>query len=459
MFTALARQYSFRIDEGNLEVRIEQIRERMRSYPELIGAQLGVSALLVWLLWDAMDRQILTGWLAVLFVELALESYYAWRNAAAINTLVECRYWSRRQILSVALAAAIWGAGGFLMLVSTSITYQALVLCVFLGLGAGAATTNPVFPPSLYIFITLMTWPLVLACAMFGDRDHLILAGLLLVYWGFLLNAGWRLGQTFELSLQRALENEQLVSQLTEEKLRAEQMSQVKSRFLAAASHDLRQPVHALALLVEALKIYVPDDPGKEVCRKVELSVEALSGMLNALLDVSRLDAGVIRPNNETFSLKRLLNRLQDEFEVFAVKQGLTLEVGPCEVAVHTDPMLLELVLRNLISNALRHTHHGGVSLLCCQAEGGVQLVVKDTGEGIAPECLPHIFEEYYQVGNRQRDRRRGLGLGLSIVKRLDQMLGLQLQVNSTPGMGTTFAMMIPGQQPDDGVAATARQG
>ncbi|MDD2722135.1 MAG: HAMP domain-containing sensor histidine kinase [Gallionella sp.] len=459
MWAALARLFSFEINGGNLAVRVEQIRERLRSYPELIVSQLLVAAMLVALLWNAMDRSILLWWGGVLFVELMLEAYYAWRDVGAISTLEECRYWCGRLILSVALAAVIWGVGGFLMLASTGITYQALVLCVFLGLGAGAATSNPVFPPSLYIFITLMTWPLVLACMMFGDRDHMILAGLLMVYWGFLLKAGRELGGTFELSLQRALENESLVGQLTEEKQRAEQASQVKSRFLAAASHDLRQPVHALALLVEALKIHVQDEAGRNICHKVEISVEALSNMLNTLLDVSRLDAGAIKPCLATFSLKQLLNRLHDEFEVFAIKQGLTLEVSGCDVKVHTDAMLLELVLRNLLSNALRHTHQGSVSLLCRQIEGGVQLVVQDTGVGIAPEFLPHIFEEYYQVGNQQRDRRRGLGLGLSIVKRLDQLLGLHLQVSSVPDVGTNFVMVIPLPQADDGVSALGNQG
>lgn len=452
MFLFLAKQLSFEIDEGNLPIRVEQIRERLRSYPVLIGSQLVVVVLLVCLLWGEMDWRILLGWSVVLFVELSLEAYYAWRDTATLNTLEECRYWCGRLILSVTLAGMIWGAGSFLMLASTSITYQALLLGVFLGIGAGAATTNPVFPPALYIFISLLTLPLVLACVMYGDRDHLILAGLLLVYWGFLLHSGRALGRTFELSLHRAIENEQLVGQLKEETLRAEQASKVKTRFLAAASHDLRQPVHALLMLVETLKPHVSTGQGQEICRRVELSVETLSSMLNNLLDVSRLDAGVIKPNITNFRLKMLLSRLQDEFDVFAEKQGVTLEVSSCDVWVRTDAMLLELVLRNLLGNALRHTHQGSVSVNCREVEGGVELTVKDTGVGIAAEFLPYIFEEYYQVGNRQRDRRRGLGLGLSIVRRLDQLLGLQLQVSSTLGIGTTFMLVVPLGEADSAI-------
>lgn len=451
MFSHLTRFISCDINESNLPIRAEQIRARLRSYPLLVVSQSVIAILLVALLWGKLPSSFLLIWLAALFTELMVESSYVCGNTGSIGSLEECIRWRNRLLVSATMAGLIWGVGGVLMFVPDDLTYQALLICVFLGIGAGAATTNPVFPPALYIYLSLVILPLMALNLAIGDRAHLILTGMLLMYWGFLLITGRQLSKIFELSLQRSVENEHLLSQLMEEKQVAEQSFQTKSRFLAAAGHDLRQPVHALTLLAEALKIHMHDSEGATLCNKLELSIEALSGMLNALLDVSRLDAGVVKPSYELFAMQPLLDRLYDEFKVFADKQGLRLKLTSCNTIVYSDAALLELVLRNLISNALRHTPDGEISLICQTVQNGVQLTLRDTGIGIAPEFLASIFEEYYQIGNRQRDRRKGLGLGLAIVKRLDKLLGLQLQVSSVPGEGTTFVLVIPEQKPDEG--------
>jgi len=454
MSSHLSRLFSCDINESNLPIRAEQIRARLRSYPLMIVGQVLVAMLLVGLMWHRVELLVLLIWLGVLFAEFAVEASYARSDIANISSFAECRLWRKRLIVSVTVTSMIWGAGGVLLFVPNDLSYQAMLICVFLGLGAGAATTNPVFPPALYIYISLVILPLMLLNVAIGDRAHFILAAMLLVYWGFLLKTGRDLCKTFELSLFRAVENEELVRQLTEEKHLVELASHTKSRFLAAASHDLRQPVHALALQTEVLKGYVQGAEGEALRGRLEVSIDALSGMLNALLDVSRLDAGVVKPNYELFAMQDLLDRLHDEFKVFADKQGLRLVVSGCGVTVYSDAVLLELVLRNLISNALRHTPEGEISLTCELVAGGVQLTVRDTGVGIEPEFLTSIFDEYYQIGNRQRDRRKGLGLGLSIVKRLDELLGLQLQVSSVPGEGTSFVLVIPERKPDEDPAA-----
>jgi signal transduction histidine kinase len=166
--------------------------------------------------------------------------------------------------------------------------------------------------------------------------------------------------------------------------------------------------------------------------------------MLDVLLDVSRLNVGVIQPNYERFPLQPLLNRLYQDFFEMAQAKGLHLEVTARDDHVFSDHQLLERVLRNLLSNALRHTERGSISLTSRLVAGGVELTVRDTGSGIAAEHLPHIFEEYYQVGNQHRDRRKGMGMGLAIVKHLDQLLGYQLQVSSELGVGSCFSIVVP---------------
>lgn len=441
MLARLARLFPCDIDEANLPVRAEQIRARLHSYPLMVGGQVLVASLLVALMWDKVGHGALLLWLGGLFSALALEIYYVRRDAAATDGIDECRVWRTRLILFVCLIGSVWGAAGVLMFVPDDLAYQALLLCVVLGVAAGAATTNPVFPPALYIYISLLMLPLPLINAAVGDRTHYILAGMLLVYWGYVLKTGRDLADTFELSLRKTFENQNLIKALTEEKGHAERANQMKSRFLAAASHDLRQPMFALTLFVDLLKPHVHGTQGCELHGKVVQSVDLLSDMFDALLDVSKLDAGVVQPACDFFQVSSLLNRLSDEFGLLAGNKGLHLEVSACDETVYSDSLLLERVLRNLLSNAIHHTDQGTVSLICRPVVQGLEITVRDTGIGIFPEDLPNVFEEYYQVGNRSRDRRTGLGL--SIVSRLEKLLGLNLAVSSIPGEGTCFVMVV----------------
>jgi signal transduction histidine kinase len=446
MFSRLAKIVSCDINVDNLPVRTEQILARLRSYPLMVGSQLLIAPLLVALMWDNVAHRQLLVWLGALVTALAVEVYFVTRYASMTHSLAECRVWRSRLIVFVCMVGVVWGAGGWLMFVPGDLAYQALLMCVFMGVAAGAATTNPVFPPALYIYISLLILPLPVINALEGDRTHLILAAMLLGYWAYILNSGRDLAATFELSLCRSFENKCLVGQLTEEKRHAEQASQMKSRFLAAASHDLRQPIHALSLFLEALRGHVNSKQGGELHSKVEQTAEVLSSMLDAMLDVSKLDAGVIQPNHHLFAMRPLLSRLHQEFSVLADAKGLQLEIEVGAELVFTDALLLERVLRNLLSNAIRYTEQGTVSIISQPVDNGVELTVCDTGIGIATEHLPHIFDEYFQVGNQQRDRAKGLGLGLAIVKRLNQLLELQLQVSANAGGGSRFVMQIPVQ-------------
>ena len=446
MFNQLAKWFSCDIHAGNLSVRAAQIRARLRSYPIMVVSQLFIAPLLVVLMWDNVAHQQLLIWLGALVAVLAVEIYFVTRYGRVTHSLAECSLWRSRLIVFVCMVGMVWGAGGCLIFVSGDLAYQTLLMCVFMGVAAGAATTNPVFPPALYIYISLLILPLMVISALDGDRTHLILAAMLLVYWAFILNSGRDLAATFELSLCREFENEHLVAQLMEEKRHAEQASRMKSRFLAAASHDMRQPIYALSLFLEALRNHVTGMQGRELHSKVEQTAEVLSCMLDAMLDVSKLDAGVIQPNHHQFAMRPLFSRLYQEFSVLTDAKGLKLEIIVGAERVFTDDLLLERVLRNLLSNAIRYTEQGAVSLISQVVENGVELTVCDTGIGIASEHLPYIFDEYYQVGNQQRDRTKGLGLGLAIVKRLDQLLDLQLRVCANAGGGSRFVMLIPVQ-------------
>jgi signal transduction histidine kinase len=451
MSKLFSSQILFEINEANLPIRAEQIRTRLRTYPLMIAARVLVVLGVLGLMWEKVSHPILISWVVLMLTWYVAEAVTLWRYWDQTNTLEECRDWRKRLLLLVTLVGGTWGAGGMLLFVPGDLAYQAILICVVLGVGAGAITTNPVFPPALYIFVSLLIVPIMFANAWVGDSAHLILAGLLMAYLLYVLNAGRELAENFELSLVRALENEHLVHQLTAEKLRAEsaqmqaELANVsKSKFLAAASHDLRQPMHALTMFVEALKPHVQGTQGGELMRQVETSVDVLGEMFDALLDISRLDAGVVEPRNQEVSLQHVLDRMLAEFAWTAQAKNISMYIAPYQGVINTDHMLLERILRNLISNAIRYTERGEITVVSTAAEGGVHIDICDTGIGIAEQHLSRIFEEYYQVGNAQRDRNNGLGLGLAIVLRLSNLLGCKVSVRSNAGAGSCFSLVIP---------------
>ena len=228
-------------------------------------------------------------------------------------------------------------------------------------------------------------------------------------------------------------------------KREAQQANIAKSRFLAAASHDLRQPLQAISLMHGVLARKIRDDNKDEalaLVRRLDETAAAMSGMLNTLLDINQLEAGTVHPQFANFPINDLLERLRDEFTYHAGAQKLLLRVVGCGLSVHSDPRLLEQMLRNLLSNALKYTKRGKVLLGCRRQGGKLRIEVWDTGPGIPEGELQAIFEDFHQLDCLARER--GLGLGLSIVQRLGNLLGHAVDVRSRRGKGSVFAVETP---------------
>jgi two-component system CheB/CheR fusion protein len=226
-------------------------------------------------------------------------------------------------------------------------------------------------------------------------------------------------------------------------KQEAESATAAKSRFLAAASHDLRQPLQTLKLLQGLLLDTIEGVQPRKLTARMGETVAAMSGMLNALLDINQIETGAVQAHPINFRISDLLDRLGDEFSYHASSQGLKLRTIPCHLVIQSDPRLLEQMIRNLLSNALKYTRQGRILFGCRRHDGWLSIQVWDTGTGIAPEQLQAIFEEFHQLDNPARERSRGQGLGLSIVERLGRLLGHQVRVQSTPGKGSMFAIDV----------------
>jgi two-component system, sensor histidine kinase len=224
----------------------------------------------------------------------------------------------------------------------------------------------------------------------------------------------------------------------------ADRANQAKSRFLATASHDLRQPLQALSLLNGTLRRLPADRHVSEALAQQEQAISGMSRLVNALLDISKLESGAIRPEITDFTVATVFEEMRREFASLARNKGLELEVEPCQDAVCSDPSLVEQILRNLVSNAIKYTRQGKVLLRCLHEASVVRLEVLDTGIGIPADELPYIYDEFYQVHGVSGAAPDGYGLGLSIVSRLVQLLDLRLDVRSEPGKGSSFRLDVP---------------
>ncbi len=238
---------------------------------------------------------------------------------------------------------------------------------------------------------------------------------------------------------------EEATQELREKKEEAEKANFDKTRFLAAASHDLRQPMHALGLFMGELHNRIDTPEQHKIVAKVEESVEAMSGLLDSLLDISKLDAGVVIPQVQEFAIHALLQRLAEDFASLAEKKSITLRVRMIEACVIGDPLLLERILLNLLGNAIRYVQQGGAVMLACRKRGDhVRIEVRDNGPGIPFDEQQNIFREFVQLTNTARDRSKGLGLGLAIVDRLAKLMCFPLYLRSAPGRGSVFAIDVP---------------
>jgi CheY-like chemotaxis protein len=259
-------------------------------------------------------------------------------------------------------------------------------------------------------------------------------------------------------SLRNRFENEALARKLATQNVELERAKEVaerarndaeianrsKTQFFAAAGHDLRQPLHAMGLFAAALTEKARDPEVLHVVNSINASVDALEGLFNELLDISKIDSGVLKANPTHFDLGAMLDRLRMDFEPEAFERGLRLRIVPTTAYLFSDPVLVERILRNLVSNAIRYTKAGGVLVGTRRRGKEVSLEVWDTGIGIPPEQQDRVFEEFYQLANPERNSKKGLGLGLSIVKRLVNLLSAQIDLRSVPGRGSVFKVRLP---------------
>jgi signal transduction histidine kinase/CheY-like chemotaxis protein len=344
---------------------------------------------------------------------------------------------------SVFAGGLSWGGGAFFLMAGARLDVQLLVLLVVLSMAAGAMAAFGARLALYCLNFVPMLAPPMLWMLLQGNLLHYVLAVFMLLWIAAIMSLARQYNATIIESLRLRFENLDLVTDLRRQKDAAEEANIAKSRFLASASHDLRQPVHALGMFVGALRARSMDGEGRRLVEHIDRSIAAMDGLFSSLLDISRLDAGIIHTHRQPFPIAPALARICGDHGEEAGAKGIQLSYVPCSRYVDSDPTLLERILRNLVSNAVRYTDKGRVLVGCRRRGDCLSIEIWDSGRGIPAHEQERVFQEFYQLGNPERDRSKGLGLGLAIVKRLTGLLQIPLTLRSSPGKGTMFAVSV----------------
>jgi signal transduction histidine kinase len=439
-----------------LGARIDHLLALYVQTPAVLVGNLFGMVLITAIYWPLAETLHLLAWLAVItglwLVRLAHYLRFRWQSNREAEAL---RFWRRSWVALVLCQGAMWGlAAWWFWGLGSPYHKVALLLIVFTYCLASVqllATQNSVF----LVFIGLVLTPTILRVASDASQPfHLQLAAVLtLMFCITVLMArtySSALGQAIALKsrtdeLALKLRTEKVVAE--EARRAAEAANRAKTQFFAAASHDLRQPLHAMGLFAEALRQRSHDPEVASLVNSINESVDALEGLFSELLDITRIDTGGVDVNPAPVRMRELFARLRLHFEPVAFEKGLMLSFRGEQHVAMADPVLLERVLRNLVSNAIRYTDDGGVLVSCRARQDGLLVQVWDTGIGISEASLPRIWDEFFQSqSNRplEAHHRKGLGLGLAIVKRLTALMGASVTVRSRLGHGTVFSMSVP---------------
>jgi two-component system, sensor histidine kinase len=424
-------------------IAAELIRAHYANMPGAFIGSAVTASFMVAVFYDKLPARVVLPWLIACYLSCGMRLLLWQRFCVVTPEVADMARWARSAVFSSVVAGLIWGAGGIVLNVPENLSYQIVVLLVTTGLAFTSTYLSSAYLPAYRAFVyptfALAAVPFLLG----GDFWHVAVGLATLAAVPPVLRYAGQLCHGLRASIEVRLRNDELVEELRAQKKAADEANVAKSRFLAVASHDLRQPLHSLELFVQALEDTPLPAHAQQLVGNVRRSVDSMEELFDGLLDISRLDAGVVRAREEVIALAELFERLSFEYATIAQRKGLRLRVMKTSLCVRSDPTLFARILRNLVANAVRYTERGRVTVGCRRRGERVSVEVWDTGPGIPAEKCTEIFQEFTQLGNPERDRRKGLGLGLAIVERLAKLLGHSVLLRSRVGKGSVFAVSV----------------
>ena len=428
------------------QIAYELLALGFRAYPRSVFNGFAFACLTVIYVWPGVPHRFLAAWLgAVILVALA-RLWIARVFLRSRPSAGELRKWTAYGAIGYGVTGLLWGGLGAACIYYAAPRIEYILVIAFLIAFFAvlqsqlAAAHSAVFRSFLYC-----AWAPIVAVSLTEPAPNyqlrLLFEALMIVVTFLVGRSGNRAVQD---SLTMRYENVELLHDLTLQKDALDKANRAKTRFFAAASHDLRQPMQAIVLLVESLQERVSEPEARRIAKNIRSSVNAMAALLNALLDIAKFDAGTVKPERTHFNVGNVLDRVRSTYADQAAGRGLSLQVMRCSAIVETDSILLFRILANIVTNALRYTERGRVVVGCRRRASGVEIQVWDTGVGIPEDELGNIFKEFHQLGNAARDREQGLGLGLSIVERTARLLDHPLVVKSRVGHGSMFSIRVP---------------
>lgn len=430
--------------DNALLIEAEKIRTIYQSMPGAIIGNATAATLMSVVLYEVVNPLLIWAWLGSVGV-LMIQRMLLWRRFFQAQPKPDdIRSWGKHAIVLYGLSGTLWGVANILLYAPDNVAHQLFLLISTIGVGLGAAYAQVSYLPAFYAFLYPALGLAALSFFRESDTIHVMLGIMTLVYLAFISRFVHNLHRSFVDSVKLRFENLALIEDLRREKLAAEEANMAKSRFLAAASHDLRQPLHAMSLFVQTLEESELPRSERATLGNVRRATDAMEELFSTLLDVSKIDAGIVLANISVVPLSPIIKRVFDEFLPVAKEKGLRLRMRNQTLYAKTDPVLLERILRNFVSNAVHHTSRGAVLLACRPRATNVSVEVWDTGPGIPEDKRKDIFGEFYQLRNPERDRAKGLGLGLAIVDRLVKLLNHPITLRSQVGRGSVFSVLLP---------------
>lgn len=439
-----------------------QVALMRRSFPTTLVASAASAFLCVWMMYTIVQPMALWIWLAIhiatlggIFISLRTGMDKADDPYTKARWLMVC----------MAGIGITWGSLVWVCLLFGKPEAMVYTTAIVGGITSGALGLGGALFPAYLAYLLPSVGMVGLGFAVLGGPVFTPLVFLTTLYFGFTCVLARNAEEAIYQSILLQLENTGLVHRLRLESAQSQQALQTaqtakldaekaqtlaelanadKSKFLAAASHDLRQPLHAMGLFLEALSRSDMSAQQLTVLDHAHSASTAASEMLTTLLDFSRLEAGVVKSQPKAFLLQPMISKLEQEFGLQADARELVYRTRDTTLAAMADPNLTDLVLRNFISNAIRYTDMGGVLVACRLRGNAVVVEVWDTGIGIAHDHHAEVFKEFHQLGNPERDRRKGLGLGLAIVERISDAMNAQVTLRSQPGRGSVFRLWLP---------------
>lgn len=426
------------------QLQAERIRVLYKQVPSVLIGNILIASLLTFFLYQVTGNDLSLYWVAVVIMISIFRFIMLKRYEKQQRDDKGVIWWGWFFVLTAFISGCSWGATSLLFLQTDNLVIMLFLLMTLTGITVGSSASLSNFALSYYAFAIPTILPFAYILNSTEKPGFFILSLMLSVFLLLQLVIATKNQKTLDKSIILRNENTELIQQLQIKKEKAESANTAKTKFLAAASHDLRQPLHTMSLLLDVLDERYQDSEQAIIVDKIKKSLSSLESLLESLLDISKLDADIISINVKPFAIQNLFDNLTNEFNSIAKEKGLRIHFMPTSLCLNTDSQIIDRILRNLISNAIRYTNHGRVLIGCRRSNNSVLLSVYDTGIGIEKNKTDFIFEEFFQLDNAGRDRSKGLGLGLSIVTRLADLLKAKLSIQSIPGKGSVFSIELP---------------